>query len=75
MFYGTYESAVILSGVRPTEGRANEAKDLYDIEKILRFAGLRSASSGYAQNDMQKNLLNQFSTVYSTVTDFAKFLG
>ncbi len=45
-------SYVILSGVLLDVGEKNGAKDLYDIEKILRFAGLRSASSGYAQNDI-----------------------
>jgi hypothetical protein len=45
-------SYVILSGVLLDVGEKNGAKDLYDIEKILRFAGLSSASSGCAQNDI-----------------------
>jgi hypothetical protein len=43
---------VILSGVRPTNGRTNVAKNLLTAYQILRFVHFRSAKTYYAQNDI-----------------------
>ena len=53
------KTSVILSGVRPTEGRTNEAKNLADGIQILSFVHFlrmighaRCAYTYYAQNDI-----------------------